>query len=87
MVNTLATDAPEPHVLMKKKIAQTCGSSPANLINGNASLKMHSSEKSDSFFLLLFKQYFISKNGLDSRLKAYNKSSPCVSRVSNTKVR
>ena len=30
----------------------------------------------------LFKQYFISKkNGLDSRLKAYNKSSPCVSRV------
>ena len=38
-----------------------------------------------SFFL--FKQYFISKNGLDSRLKAYNKSSPCVSRVSNTKVR
>ena len=26
------------------------------------------------------------KNGLDSRLEAYNKSSPCVSRVSNTKV-
>ena len=39
-----------------------------------------------TFFL--FKQYFISKkNGLDSRLKAYNKSSPCVSSVSNTKVR
>ena len=41
------------------------------------------------FFLFIFYINNISffKNGLDSRLKAYNKSSPCVSRVSNTKVR
>ena len=44
-----------------KKIAQTCGTSrPAILINGNASLKMHCSEKPDNeitaFFLFLTKR-------------------------------
>ena len=44
------------------------------------------------FFFIFFLFFYLNnilfqKNGLDSRLKAYNKSSPCVSRVSNTKVR
>ena len=49
MVNTLATDAPRTARFDEKKIVQTCGSSrPAILINGNASLKMHCSEKSNN---------------------------------------
>ena len=49
MVNTLATDAPRTARFDEKKIAQTCAlSRPAILINGNASLKMHCSEKSDN---------------------------------------
>ena len=48
-VNTFATDAPPTARFDEKKIAQTCGSSrPAILINGNASLQMHCSEKSDN---------------------------------------
>ena len=39
------------------------------------------------YFFFYLNNILFQKNGLDSRLKAYNKSSPCVSRVSNTKVR
>ena len=47
MVNTLAMDAPRTACFDENKIAQTCGSSrPAILINGDALLKMHCSEKS-----------------------------------------
>ena len=65
MVNTLGTDAPRTAHFDGKKIAQTCGSSrPAILINGNASLKMHCSEKSDNEIaanMVSFMIFFLTK--------------------------
>ena len=57
MVNTLATDAPRTARFDEKESLKR----PAILINGNASLKMHCSEKSDNIitanifsFMILF---------------------------------